>query len=910
MNATRAMSNTRGGAVLRRCLAMLAAVVLAVALAPSASAAPPDAGPTLFVDPDAETITGAGWGDHVVVVDVLADVILGEIDPAGGDFTLHASRAIREGQLIRASDGSSTADVTVTALSVRAVDPMGNTISGTAERNSKVSLRVGDPNAVEVVLKADGTGAWRATEAEIGDVIIGSLGWATQYQTVASGTRVAWAAHLPVFRVQPTTPDEGAAVHSAAVGDRLGAGYQWPADTDLTITVRDAEGGLLGEEAVTTDANGEFMVGPLGYDVAAGDTVTVETGNVPTLGVISKAMTVGALAVTAKSPDADLIAGTAEPGSTVYVQPTLSDEPVGCYVVADASGTWTAEFADGGNCPAYDVGNADGGTMGYAAQSEVEAGGTGDGDATHVAWHLWSPNVQVDPQRDVVYGPWWSAAAGLDVGVDGDDYVTVTVSVEGIEGSWSDIADGREDAFEVDLGAHGVDIVPGDVVTVEAPLASGGTLTRTHTVADVRITDVDVDADAISGVALTASGEPADEGILVVVYDDTGSAQRVTAITQEVKNPAKDVVGSWIADFGAVGTELGSSEAVFDITAATTIEAGVGDGDGGTTAVRVGVPVPKFFVDPAQDKVWGFDWAADAEVSVKVAGTEVGPAFAGSDGYFELGVSEAVDLQSGQFVEVSDAVTTRSTTVTALSITAVDADADTVSGTADRKVPLTVGIFDDEGATAAEQSLTPTRTTWTVYVGGIEPGTAGYAYQRDADGDATQVDWAAEPVEPPPMATFTVDPWQDVVWGGDWGPGTEVSISVEGVVVATAAVGDDGGFWADLSGGTDVAAGDVVAVTDATVTKDTVVPALSVTDVDVVLDTVTGSTDTAWPLAVGIWDDEGQSAAELNPEPGDPWMADFWGVHDIGTDTSGYVGQVDDDGDTTWLEWAVVPAVP
>ncbi|KKL71699.1 hypothetical protein LCGC14_2092300 [marine sediment metagenome] len=118
------------------------------------------------------------------------------------------------------------------------------------------------------------------------------------------------------------------------------------------------------------------------------------------------------------------------------------------------------------------------------------------------------------------------------------------------------------------------EIQPGQVITL-----IHSTTTKTHTVTNLTVTDVDPDSDIVVGTA-----DP-DGPITVWACDESECVFRYEAA---------DGSGGWIADFGNPGDEPG--EDIFDIGPGTSVDAYEHDDDGDATAVQWRVPNHRFNV--------------------------------------------------------------------------------------------------------------------------------------------------------------------------------------------------------------------------------------------------------------------------------------------------------------------------
>lgn len=226
---------------------------------------------------------------------------------------------------ISVTEGSFTRELTLAVLSIDALSPDENTVTGTAPPSATFWLDAdvgGEWPGLEVT--SDPNGDWTADFDDIGVDI-------TPYAHVGAsisdedGDQTAFDLQLmgpPAFEVHRGTWP-GVFFKGWTVGDTLELTID---DYATTIIAEEPEEGLDG-----------FGIG-IDYDIRPGDVVTVTD---VTDGVTTKSHTVTAVAVTAVDIAADVAYGTALPGTdlTVYV-PTTE-----LWTSAADDGTWMADFS-------------------------------------------------------------------------------------------------------------------------------------------------------------------------------------------------------------------------------------------------------------------------------------------------------------------------------------------------------------------------------------------------------------------------------------------------------------------------------------------------------------------------------------------------------------------------------------
>ena len=487
-----------------------------------------------------------------------------------------------------------------------------------------------------------------------------------------------------------------------------------------------------------------------------------------------------------------------------------------------------------------------------------------------------SPSFTVFPAQDVVEGWNWPLDAVVHLTIDDpsteispdheqEEVVILAPWGSGDHWVWFDFA-----------GTY--DMKPGDEVTL-----TDGATPRTHVVQNLSVTAVDATADTVAGTA--------DPGVQLQVWVHG--------------QPPLDVVAgddsAWLADFAGV----------YDIVPGTGGRSQITDEAGNATAVDWSAPNPRLIAFPENEAVEGLEWPEGAVVHLTVddPATEVSPDFE-RDGtmvllpwdprpYVRFDFAEEYDLKVGDVVTLTDGATPQTHVVQNLSVTAVDAVADTVAGTADPGVQLQVWahqqsappldvVADDDGAWLADLT--------GVY--DIVPGTGGRSQITDETGNATAVDWNA------PNPRFIVFPEAEWFDGLDWPDGAIVSISVEGKPECNLERESWGGFFnGNFPEGCNVEIGDTVTFDDGTTSRTHTVQNLAVTAVGAEADTVTGTANPGVQLQV--WAHQ-QSAPPLDVVADDDgaWLADFAGVYDIVAGTGGRSQITDEAGNATAVDWS------
>jgi hypothetical protein len=450
------------------------------------------------------------------------------------DFNLWNVFDVQRGHIVTVSDGTTTKTHTVIDLYVDGIDADADMVFGHGIPNWPVDVFVHDHETM-LTVAADDTGAWNADFSGLVDITFGIHGDAQQLDDDGDGTTAPWSVRNPTIVVYR---DQGSL-----------RGEQFEPFATVTIGI---DGVPVG--SVTTDEGGHFW---FNHDVAIGQVVTADDGTTVKSHVVTS-HTIGVV-----DHVANTASGTAVPLSVVTVE--IEGSPVNIHreVQADAGGVWFTDF---------DVPGASGQTDDITPFTTLYVWQTDDdGDNTTVSWHL--PNFTVDLDYNGIDGGWWAPDATVAISVDGAPLESVVTDPYGSFGIGSEI-----------------DLVPGQLVTVEGPAH-----TKTLVIADLTVTAVDVAGDTVSGTAT-----PGDE-LEVLVYEfDRPVARKAVA----------DATGNWTVDFSVPGTDPTNDDwenQAWDIRPETLGWVNEWDDDGDVTVKRFGPPTQAnrgVAVTPIDNHVW------------------------------------------------------------------------------------------------------------------------------------------------------------------------------------------------------------------------------------------------------------------------------------------------------------------
>ncbi|MGZ4149685.1 MAG: PxKF domain-containing protein, partial [Actinomycetota bacterium] len=255
-----------------------------------------------------------------------------------------------------------------------------------------------------------------------------------------------------------------------------------PGEADCSLTVEFSDG-WMNVALWPVDAENASC------GIAVGDTVTVQAGGT------TKSLVVDPLMVT--TVDADTVSGSASPGSNVELRADFWDVQAGmASATADENGAWSAtEWG-------WDQEPAD-----LSAADELRAWIVDDdGDLTQ--GRFVRETLAVDPDLDQVWG--WGWPDGATLTVDGRPAMQMQTLCHANEAYWYSFLQPVQGPYEMracdgpmtgypavflDLTEQGVDLVPGDQVTV----ADASGRSRGLTVRDIKVLDVNEAESTVTG---------------------------------------------------------------------------------------------------------------------------------------------------------------------------------------------------------------------------------------------------------------------------------------------------------------------------------------------------------------------------------------------------------------------------
>jgi CSLREA domain-containing protein len=472
----------------------------------------------------------------------------------------------------------------------------------------------------------------------------------------------------------------------------------------------------------------------------------------------------------------------------------------------------------------------------------------------------WVANVIRNPRFTVF--PEWRALEGYEW----PDGVTVSISVE--EKDECDMEGISSDGFFFVNYPEDCNIEVGETV-----IFSDGDTTRSYSVQELAVTEVNGDADTVAGTAEEDA----------VVYT------RVHGVdNSEIPFTADD--GTWLADFG-------SKE--IDLVGGTCGRSEIRDEYGNATGVDWCVPNTRFTVFPEWREIEGYEWPDGENVSISVEDKgECAMEGTPSEGFFKVDYPDGCDIEADDKVTLTNTFTTRWHIVKNLEVSGIDIDGDSVYATADEGAVVYAWLNGIEGS---EIQMTVEEGTWSADFGAngfdLVEGMSGRVEIRDEAGNATAIEWY---IPNPHFTVFPEGKWFD---GMDW-PDGPVYISVtDKDDCAAKGESSEGFFNGPFPDECDVVADDEVIFTDGETTRTHIVENLVVTNVDLEANMVEGKSSPGAQLYVWVHEQDGSEVQPSADGEGN-WVANFANV-DF-TLVEGMCGRAeirDGDSNATAVDW-------
>jgi hypothetical protein len=548
-------------------------------------------------------------------------------------FDFAGAYDLKVGDVVSITDGVTPRQHTVLELDISGVDAVADTVAGTAYIGATVQVwpHGHDQYATLYVTATDGT--WLADFSGLFNLVAGTGGRSQIVDLSGSATVVDWNAPNPRFNVRVNE-------------DKVEA-WEWPLGETLTLQVGGQEfTGVVGQ--TPWDPNSTLLEFYLAgqHDIQSGEMVRLANRD----NTIVKETMVTGLEFAGFDLDADLMYGKAEAFSRVDVWACNPNEPcINRHVDADELGNWTADFSQPGDEPdEWITIDLHSGT--WVDSQQVDA----DSDATMYGSTL--PDINAFPVNEAVES--WNWAMGATVHLAIDDPATPESPDFERDGVMAPTPWGDPRPFVRFDFAGEYDLKAGDVVSI-----TDGVSHIEHTVLELAVTNIDFPQDTVSGTAFV--------GAFVQVWPhETGQQVNVTASD-----------GTWQVDFTGI----------FDLGPGDGGRAQIVDAGGNITVVDWNAPNIRFDVRPNFDQVEAWEWTLGDWLTLEIDGSVFGPQevipapWDPNQTYASFNLTGVYNIQPGQSVILRNSAGTmiKTTTVSLLAFTDMNAALDTVSGTAE-----------------------------------------------------------------------------------------------------------------------------------------------------------------------------------------------------------------------------------
>jgi len=645
-------------------------------------------------------------------------------------------------------------------------------------------------------------------------------------------------------------------------------GWDWPLGALIEALVDHPDPDLPDCTATAFAEHPEWDPGAVVAQFHLSDSCDIQPGDFITLtdGITPKDHIVFPLQVTMVDAGNNSIGGIAEPGIEVQAW-VHGEEGTFQSTIPDEEGDWEINFSPFDLLP---------GMGGRVEQLD------GDGDATSVDWYLPNTRFTIFPEWDYIEGYEWPD----------DTPITIIVS------------DKTECGFETTSseGFFGIRFPEGcDVVIGDAVEMTDGVTFRTHTVQNLTITEVNSDTDTVRGEA--------DFDLELYTLHTWIHGIDESYVQPPLTN------GTWEVDFGSMG---------FDLQAGMGGRVEIVDDYSNATAVEWFLLNPWFSAFPEGDAVEGWDWPLSAVVHMTIDdpsteplpdfemdGTVILAPWGSGQHWLWIEFGGEFDMKPGDFVTLSDGLTTRTHVVQNLSITDINPIENIVTGDANPGKSVILWSWEDPEGRRLETTSNELGV-WEADFDDIgfdlEPG-----FHIRAEIWVDENNTAVDREVPNPRIAVYLD--EDFVIGWDWPQGAMVTLTIddpetgegvdyENTVEVVPTDFSDQVWWArfDFVGTYDVKPGDLVILTSGAIRKQHVVLPLAVITVDGENDLVTGTSDPGAWVFVHPWD------AWFDPVQADGvgnWEMSFVDFYDLMPGTWGIAEVFDEDSDSTAIDWTV-----
>ncbi len=531
-----------------------------------------------LTDSDGNPILDSSGNPITATVDPDGNWSVSDIDPDlvdGQDVTAISTDAAGNSSSTTETISVATGDTTAPQPPVLNNTPDGDTLTGTGEPGTTITLTDADGNPIldssgnPITATVDPDGNWSVSDIDP-DLVDGQDVTATSTDAAGNSTSVTETMSVGTGDFDPPLPPE---INNTDDGDTLsGTG-----EPGTTITLTDSDGNPILDSSgnpvtATVDPDGNWSVSDIDPDLADGDEVTATStdaaGNssstTETISVATGDTTAPQPPVLNNTPDGDTLTGTGEPGTTITLtdsdgNPILDSSGNPITATVDPDGNWSVSDIDPDLVDGQDVTATSTDAAGNSTSvTETMSVGTGDFDPPL------PPEINNTDDGDTLSGTGEPGTTITLTDSDGNPILDssgnpITATVDP-DGNWSvsdidpDLVDGQDvTAISTDAAGNSssttetISVATGDTTAPQPPVLNntpdGDTLTGTGE-PGTTITLTDADGNPIldsSGNPITATVDPDGNWSVSDIDPDLVDGQDVTATSTDAAGNSTSV---------------------------------------------------------------------------------------------------------------------------------------------------------------------------------------------------------------------------------------------------------------------------------------------------------------------------------------------------------------------------------
>lgn len=531
----------------------------------------------------------------------------------------------------------------------------------------------------------------------------------------------------------------------------------------------------------SSDSNVWFNLYPL--DLLPGQEIYVTDGK------YSISYIVKLVEITSFNLESDYVFGVADPFSELSL--SINNENIMVY--ADEFGNWEASI------PGWDLKEGD-----FLEIRHID----NDENVTYYRRQIPNPSITVYPLLFEVSSCCWTPSSLISLQINDEVVSSIQADEEWGNAKFEDI--------------------PITLWQYDTIVVTDGTVTESYVPSNIAITEIDQTAKILRGTA-----EP-DSNLILDGSD--GTNWEYLEITTEPS-------GNWEAQIINIDLIPGASGQVkqFDATQRNA------------TILDWKIPNTHIEVNPKKNTVHGYDWTPYELIRLEVNDVIVWTDTIDKHGevYIDL-IYKGIDIQPGDKVEMYEeyGINYKNHEVTNLTITEINQETNTIKGTAVPNSKITLAGYGEYAGWGEGDKITIFSDSTGKWEGqfyplylDLSPGDYGWVIEYDGEENGTIIDWKI----PDPYLMVHLD--MNSVTGFDWTPETMVTLKIDGETIKTSTSDQNGRVsfsnhpYEILPDHFEVLPGQTIELTDGIYTRTHLVTDISVSEVDVLNNTVRGNAE-------------------------------------------------------------------